>query len=115
MNIYKAICVILIFVFLVVMLISNNKESPLPVISDRERWDDLNDENIRNRFCQAMGYDIGRISEMASLGSEIITDYAGNPYGYNIACFKTIQEKQNFNYEQMKRWMLNIEINGDKK
>lgn len=78
-------------------------------VSDRERWDDLNNNIARNRFCQKVGYQEGKLYD-SNWGNPSVVTTAGNPYGYDIYCVRSVEEHQVYEYAQYKKWLLSLEL-----
>jgi len=122
-RLYLCMLILLVLVFglilalslplTIVDLVTGQQPFSVANIPDTERWHDLNNKAARDRFCQAMGYDRGRISENTGFGSVFVKDYAGNPYGYDIYCIRTVEEHGIYDYSAYKKWIISLEITGE--
>ena len=94
----------------VAAILTPNESLDVSGVSDRERWDDLNNLAARDRFCQAQGYQQGRISINTGFQTVDISDRAGSPYGYDVYCIRSVEEHQIYDYKQYKKWLISLEI-----
>lgn len=125
MEEYKKICIALLVgaMFASLFFITSFKnESSLPPIDPNEKWGDFNNIDARIRFCQAMGYEYGSATRYPSMYDPTpeynkvsvdgrIFEYVENPDDALILCKRQITEKKTFEYEDYKRWLLNLELN----
>lgn len=79
-------------------------------ISYSERLNDLNNENARNRFCQAAGYQSASVVEVSLISGLYPERTATNPFSYRIYCSKKVDEHEIYSYEDYKKFLISLEI-----